>query len=278
MENNIYIVEKILNNNVILTRKIKENSNYILMGKGLGFNKKIGEEVNIQKKDIEKSFHNFDDKFKNEFIETINNFNKDIIEVSNRIIKMAEQKLGQLNSHIFMTLTDHISFAIERLKTNIDIDNPFLKQIKMLLIDEYKVAKEASKLIEGKFNIIIPEEEIGFIAFHLNAAKENTCVKNVVKDMRIFKEVVFVLEKEINVKSKGNKYHKLLNYIQNIIEGKENEYEDMVSYLEIEIENKFPKEYNISCKICKLIEEKADIKISQTKIALLTMCIKENAR
>ena len=43
------IIEKILNNNVVASIDPKTNKEIILMGSGIGFNKKIGQEVEEKK-------------------------------------------------------------------------------------------------------------------------------------------------------------------------------------------------------------------------------------
>ena len=49
-----------------------------------------------------------------------------LIELMNDIMLYIQEKAkSPLNEHIHIALTDHISFAIKRLKQGLTIDNPF---------------------------------------------------------------------------------------------------------------------------------------------------------
>lgn len=198
MSNKLYYVKRVLNHNAIVTQDNQQNTS-ILLGKGIGYNRKSNTFVDIDQSTIEKIFFNYDETLKTQLIDMISNFDEDIIEVSNEIIALAEKKFGELNQHVYISLTDHISFALDRLKNNQVIANPFFSQIKVLLVEEYQVALKAREVIYNAFKISIPDEEVGFIAFHLNAARENIKVNYVVQEMRLYKELLFMLETEFNI-------------------------------------------------------------------------------
>ncbi|MDZ5610796.1 CAT RNA binding domain-containing protein, partial [Bacillus pseudomycoides] len=123
-------IAKIINNNVISAFN-DQNEELVVMGRGMGFQKKIGGAVDKDK--IEKIFklHNKDvsEKFKTLLYEIPIEY----MEVSEEIITYAKEKLGKkLNESIYVSLTDHIHFAIERNKKGIDIKNALLWEIKRL--------------------------------------------------------------------------------------------------------------------------------------------------
>ncbi|WDC85765.1 PRD domain-containing protein [Caloramator sp. mosi_1] len=64
-------------------------------------------------------------------------------------MELAREKLGvELNPHIHIGLTDHINFAITRLREGINIVNPFEMEIKTMYPTEYSIAEEAIELIK----------------------------------------------------------------------------------------------------------------------------------
>ena len=76
------------------------------------------------------------------------------------IIKYAENKLGtKLNENIYLTLTDHISFAISRAEKNLEIKNAMLWDIKRLHKVEFEIGIHALKIIEENLNFELPEDE-----------------------------------------------------------------------------------------------------------------------
>lgn len=69
-------------------------------------------------------------------------------------------------------LTNHLMYTLTRIKSNLNIRNPMLKEIKEkynLLFDK---TKKIMNIVQNKYNIDIPEDEIGYIAIHLGAAIE----------------------------------------------------------------------------------------------------------
>ena len=50
------------------------------------------------------------------------------------------------------------------------ISNPLLEQIKSKYADIYEKSIQASKVLEKRLNVSVPEDEIGFLALHFGAA------------------------------------------------------------------------------------------------------------
>ena len=75
------IVEKILNNNVILSIDPKTKKEVILMGAGLAFNRKVGQEVAEDK--VEKKFVVDDKSVGNKLKKLINEIPNGIFEIEN---------------------------------------------------------------------------------------------------------------------------------------------------------------------------------------------------
>lgn len=160
----MYIINKTLNNNVVIATK--NDLKYILVGKGIGFAKKENDIINDENS-IEKIFVSLD-VFSNKDIDEA------ILGVTQEIIAIAENDLGEnLNSRIHVGLTDHIHFAIKRIYDGINITNPFLSQTKALYEEEYNIAAKAVELIRERIGVDIPEDEIGFIALHIRASRPN---------------------------------------------------------------------------------------------------------
>ena len=83
------------------------------MGRGIGFGKGPGSEVNNAA--IEKTFRldNMDDK--EQFKRLLASLPLEHIRLANDIISYARESLKiRLNQNVYLTLTDHISFVIDR--------------------------------------------------------------------------------------------------------------------------------------------------------------------
>lgn len=68
----------------------------------------------------------------------------------------------------------HLKPALVRMQNGMSIYNPLLAQIKQDYPEFYEKAKIACMYLATKYNISVPEDEIGYIAMHFGAAKERS--------------------------------------------------------------------------------------------------------
>lgn len=194
-----YEILRVMNNNVVLAKNLKKNTEVVLMGNGIGFGRKIGQQIKSDLVEIEKSFEAGDEhSLKEKYIQMLEAVNEDIVEICTEILLLAEKKLGVLSERSFIVVVDHISFAIEKLTKNIKIENPFSFEIQQMYPEEYAIGEYARKRIIEKLNVDITDDEVGFIALHLNAAKQHKVVKDTLRSTRIIKNMVSFVEKDLD--------------------------------------------------------------------------------
>ena len=109
-------IEKVLNNNVVVA--LDENgAETVLMGRGLGFGRRAGDEAPPDK--VEKRFTLHSDQLSDRFQQLITSIPLPHFLMSERIINHAKIALGkELSDSIYVTLPDHISAAVNRYKSN----------------------------------------------------------------------------------------------------------------------------------------------------------------
>ena len=158
-------IDKIINNNLI--RTFDNNGKEVLvMGCGLGFQKKIGDIVDQSK--IEKIYAIKNKSDSNKLMTLLSEIPLEYIQVSNEIISYAKYSLGKrLNDNIYISLTDHISFAIERYKQGLNFKNALLWEIKRFYNHEFLIGKEALTIIKKRLDIMLSEDEAASIALHI---------------------------------------------------------------------------------------------------------------
>lgn len=269
-----YKINMVMNNNVVLATNLNNNIESVLLGKGIGFGKKKNSKVYFSNEIIEKSFVNFSESEKSEYYQLIQQMDITTIGLCEEIIHMAETELGELNDSIHIVLTDHIGFAIERMKQKMEISNPFLFEIKHLYEDEFKLAIKAVEMINSEHNIKLPEDEAGFIALHLHSAIKNTKVRKTLKNTRIIKEVVELIEREVeySIGNTGLTYRRLLTHIRASIDRIENKLE-IENPLLLTIKVEFKKSWEVSLKVRDIIESGLDLKMCDEEIGYLTIHI-----
>lgn len=186
-------IEKIINNNLV--RSINDKGQHvILMGCGIGFQKKVGSQVDESK--ITQIYTLQDKSSKLE--ELLTRVPEEHIKTANEVINYIKSALGKkLNDNIYITLTDHISFAVERFKKGIVVKNALLWEIRRFYNHEYLIAKETLQIIKRRLNVELPEDEAGFIALHIVNASMNSV------DLGITTEMTKVIDRILSIV----KYH-----------------------------------------------------------------------
>ena len=85
------------------------------MGKGLGFQKHKGDEIKLSQ--IEKTYVMKDHGMTQRFQEMLTDIPIERVKICNKIIQYAKDTLQKnINDNIYVSLTDHINFAIERVE------------------------------------------------------------------------------------------------------------------------------------------------------------------
>ena len=142
-------IHKIINNNIVYA--INEHGvEIIVMGRGLGFQKKPGQIINEAQ--IEKVYVLEEADQLERFKTLIESIPLEHITVSSEIIDYAKSVITRrINESIYITLTDHINFSVERAKQGMLFSNPLLIEVKTFYPSEYLIGEYATALIENKF-------------------------------------------------------------------------------------------------------------------------------
>lgn len=269
-----YRIIKVLNNNVILAAKADSKEEVVLVGKGIGFNKHESTLVDLPQESIEKTYGAYDSKTKADFIKLIEHLDSDVIGISEEMISKAESLLGNLNQHIHIALTDHIGFALERIKLGMTINNPFLYEIKTLYAEEFHAGELAAQMLRDTLGVEINDSEIGFVALHFHAARQNRKVSETVKNTRILKEIVDIIENSLHYKisNEGLMYARLITHLKTALTRLE-EHKYIENTLLDSIKEKFIDSFGIALNIGKYIEENTSMMVSEDELGFMALHI-----
>lgn len=164
-------VIKVLNNSLVLALD-NAGQESILMGKGIGFHKSIGYE--FQESEIEKVFVLKDKEVSRNIIRLAAETDSVFFELAKAVIDYAiEQFDMKLMDHIYLSLTDHLSFAARRVREGIVLQNFYTLEMKKFNPQEFQVGEYAVKLMRERLDLEIPVDEAGNIAFHFINAQFN---------------------------------------------------------------------------------------------------------
>lgn len=96
-----------------------------------------------------------------------------MMKLAKKMIRIAEVKTHTYledNEKLLNGLVRHLGPAINRIKLKLDVMNPLVKEIKEMYPFLYQVAQECVKAIEEEEKILVPEDEVAFIATHIGSA------------------------------------------------------------------------------------------------------------
>lgn len=96
------------------------------------------------------------------------NMIEDMVEI---IEKMLQIKINKEDIN-YGRLVVHLRFVLERADKGNFIKNPLLKSVKRNFKKSFQVAGKICKYIEEKFNVKVPEDELAYIALHIERIKE----------------------------------------------------------------------------------------------------------
>nr|CCM44182.1 Beta-glucoside bgl operon antiterminator, BglG family [Staphylococcus xylosus] len=270
------IIKKILNPNTILAMD-ENRQEYVFFGKGIGYSRKIGQ--NVDGEDINRVFIPVNNKQIQEYLRLFDSIPAIYFDVTQEIIKNAEQTLQtELNTGLFFTLSDHLHFAVERHKKNLNIVNRVYWEVKNYYPNEFSIGEYALKILKRDLGQILPKEEAANIAFHIINAQNTVSLTN--KGMDYAKLIggvadIVKYELKIDFDIEGVHYQRFIThlkfFIQRYFDGKMINENDDGLFEQIAI--LYPKALAVAYKAKEYIEILYETKINKEEITYLTVHI-----
>ena len=189
-------IAKVLNNNVVVVLD-EHRREQVVMGRGLAFQKRVGDLLDESK--IEKIFALQSDELAGRLGELLSQIPLEVMTTCDRIIERARERLGKLQESVYITLTDHCHFAIERQKNGVALRNVLLWETKRLYPKEFALGQEARALIAQRLGVELAEDEAGFIALHLVTAQLNSEMPEVMHVTRVMQEILQLVKYQLHV-------------------------------------------------------------------------------
>ncbi|MEI4800513.1 PRD domain-containing protein [Bacillus sp. FJAT-51639] len=269
---NFLEIKKVLNNNVIIAAH-PEHEEVVVIGKGIGFGKKTREMLQVEQ--IEKMFVLTNEREREQYKLLVPHVSEKLIELMNDLMFYIQDRVETpLNEHIHIALTDHIAFAIKRLKQGFTVDNPFLVETKVLYPNEYKIAEEVVELINSRLNIHLPEGEIGFIALHIYSSVTNSELSSVNQNSKLIAHLVSLIETNLQLVLDKESIHylRLVRHLQYAIERVKNgeKVEESQNFADL-LKAEFPECYNLAWKLVKVMQKQLQLPVYEAETIYLTM-------
>ncbi len=165
----MYRVSKVLNNNGVIAIDMDENKEYVILGKGVGFGKKVSQR--FDKPEGCTTYRLEQETERGSAKELVKGIEPEYLEIADAILTESQKVFGDsIDRGILFPLADHISFAVARIRRNEQISNPLTEDIKVLFYSEFKVAETLKTILRERLQIEIDDHEVGYVALHIHSA------------------------------------------------------------------------------------------------------------
>jgi len=182
-------IKKILNNNAVVSSNGK--STFIFIGTGLGFKKKIGDEVD--QNHIENKFILEEYEITEKLINMMASIPIEYSKVTAEIVDHSKKVLNVSFSDMFyLSLMDHIHNTVELCKKGVIIHNKMYFEMKNLYPEIMAVAQWAVERINIELDAHLSDEEAANIAMHMISSRkqENISIDNLVKNTNKVHDII----------------------------------------------------------------------------------------
>jgi beta-glucoside operon transcriptional antiterminator len=265
---------RILNNNAVVV--IDGPKEKIVMGNGIAFQNRKNDI--IPKEKIEKIFV-LHEQSSEKFQQLLATLPEKHIDLAEKIISYAEGYLkAPLNDHIHIALTDHLSFALERIEQGFAIQNKLTNEIKLLYKKEFEIGLWAKEEIKKEIGVDIPLDEVAHIALHIHTAKlGGHSMNDSLEKASILRDFIEQVEKtmEVDIEESSINYQRLITHLlfalNRIEQGSEFEPidQDMLNLIKI----KYRTAYECSKSVAEYLNKEYGIQFPPSEIAYISLHI-----
>lgn len=273
-------IKKVINNNVVSALD-NDGFEVIVMGRGIGFQTKPGKNIPAGK--VQKIFKMDEKNSSNRLQELLKDIPMEHFQLCSDIIEYAKSKLGKkLNKNIYVTLTDHVNFAIERYRQGMNFSNPLLHEVKLFYKDEFEVGQYAISLINERVGALLPIDEAASIALHIVNAEYDSKIDEMTNITRLISSILNIVEKYFNIKidEQSLDFQRFLTHLKFLafrLFKRESIGVEGSGFREI-IEKQFAPEYKCSKKIAEFIEKTYHMQVQEDELYYLAVHIKRVTR
>lgn len=265
-------VIKNINNNVALCLDAS-NTEVIVFGKGVGFAKPPYE---VEEKNIQRMYYDVD----RNYFRLIQDLSPEIIDISTQVIDNAKDKLSySLSPNVVFTLADHIQFAIQREKDNMDIKLPILHDVKYFFKTEMDIGRNALIIIKKQMKVTLPKKEAAYIALHLINSQMMSQNKTDQKyDEDIIEDITKMIEEGFHLQIDKNSfnYSRFVSHMHYLL--KRGEVNEQIKSENVQLYDSIQKQYPLTRKCSSRIADylKKNLKYDLSKEEILYLMLHIN--
>ncbi len=265
-------ISHIYNNNVVgaLNDRGRE---VVVMGRGLGFGRRPGDSIPDGK--MEKVFA-LSSTVHDRFAQLLEEIPIEHVTLSDEIITMARSVIGPpLGESIYISLTDHLSYALERHQQNIHLKNQMLWDIRHFYPTEFSAGLQALEIVARRLGVELPEDEAGFIAMHFVTAELGTPISRAMDITLLIRDALNVISArhEQAIDESSIAYTRIVSHLRYLGRRILNNIPPEAGDPELNdfIREKYPEAYATAATVCNGIAKTLASPVSDEEIILLAV-------
>ncbi len=260
------------NNNVVLCLD-NNGREVVAFGKGIGFHDLPYEIEDLSK--IEKTFYSIDEKY----MGLINELSSEALEVSMKIFDDCIDFLDNtINNNLLITMADHIDFAVQRFKNNMNVPMPLYYDYENLYKDELDIGLNALDYIKDVYGVELPKDEaVGIAMGIINAEMVSEDSSDYKTGVFLIDDITGIIEKEMDIKiDKSNaNYARYFSHMQYLVKRiyDNTQYEESNDSIYKSLARSYPKTKKCVEEIGKHIEKVSGYKCNNDELLYLMLHI-----
>jgi len=270
-------IKRILNNNAVVA--LNNNIEMIALGSGIAFRKDAGDLIN--EKAIEKAFYPESEQQVNQLTDVLSNISPIFIQLSDEIINKAIELIDkEFSNDIYVSLPDHLQFALERAKKNMKIENRLTLETSQIYPKEFEVGKFAVDLIHKTFDIDLTMDEATNVAMHFITAESNQDLDSTMATMKLVNSLIELIETKLGIEfdKQSSQIYRLmihLNFYAMRVLGNDVDNESVIdSELYNVIKERYSDDFSIAQDVSKYVETKYHYETTKDEVAFLSIHIR----
>ncbi|MGL4819086.1 MAG: PRD domain-containing protein [Bacilli bacterium] len=269
-----YRVQKTFNNNVVLCDDHISQTEVILVGKGIGFGKRTGDQF-TDFRHVEKRFVLTDAGAQDNLRLLYMTLNENHIGVATEAASDIARSLKMdIPTKKLISVVDHIVFALQRLEDGMTLENPFKDEMRILYGNEWRIAEEAIERMNLALGVTLPEDEIAFLTMHITSILQHNKPTESSREARVLAECVKRIETDFNVQFERHSlaYSRLITHLRFVIQRAATG-ETILNPMKEQIKEKLPEAYKSAEHVADFLRSHYLFLLTDDEIAFIALHI-----
>ena len=262
-------------NNNVAEAKDDAGRDYVLMGKGIGFN--ASRKPRIAAADVDRLFRPSDGEGPERFAALLAELPNEHLETAELVAGLVRKRLGADIADSFeIGIADHITTAIERVRSGYTMEIPLVAEMPYAFPTETEIARDALELIRSRTDVALPDDESAALALHIvNARFSSTDMPTTFKLAEVLYTSLQIVRETFNVPLEPTsvsvaRFATHLRFLITRLQA-ESQHEDASEFLWNAAKTAHPEEHGCAVHVGAVLSEATGLPIRREEELYLTL-------